>query len=348
MRIAFYSVDLGPARNLMRVASVALDAGHRVVFIGNEEVLTIGSAAAMIGYPPDVLITGLASFKCEQEVQLGKAATGQGIPWVVFADTHRAWARPLARGKVEKATLIIASPAEIDAAREFGYGRVKYLGGPPLWQDFPKIKPAKIERHNPESRVILVSGIKDPVLTDRMLEVVVKACKNLSERSRFWGGMLLGQLGLWELIFKPHPNEDAAGKDPLRRVRILKGVQVIETPERTTNLLGTVNVSVHTGGATDTIAAAYLRAPAIFYEDDDVRARNEKQLGEPTWYPAEAGACLKAGPTTMVDAIHALLSENGRAALAKRQAEVYPIPPAGEPLVEARILKFLTELVGKK
>lgn len=264
-------------------------------------------------------------------------------PWVILADTHDSWARPEAKGKVGSAVLLIASPAEADGARDFGYRDVRYVGGPPFWQEHLAVQPADIGRHHPEDKVILVSGIKDAKLTDRMLNVVIEA-----------GNALLDE---WGLIFRPHPNEDKATQDPERRAKILQGTQLIESAARTDALVLSADVSVFSGGATETIFAARRRRPVIFYEDEDIRQRNIRQISKPTWFPAESGACLKAGvssgdrtirPTVpMVEAIRTLLTKEGHAALRKRQEEVYPDAPPGEP-VETRILTLLTELTGKQ
>lgn len=344
MRLVCYAHDLGPARNLARIALAAIDQGHRVAFIGNDET---GAKDLLDPFPDALVICGLASFKPEAELALITAAVDRGIPTLVVADTHRSWARSKAAGKVGSATIVVASPTETEAAIKFGYVRVEYIGGPPLWQEYPSIKPAEIARRDPASKIILVGGIKDAMLTDRMLGEVISAANAVCGLNR------------WELVFKPHPNEDEPTRDENRRARLLADVQILKTPARTTNLLASVNVSVFSGGATDIVAAAYLRAPVIFYEDDDIRQRNMKQLGEPTWYPAEAGACLKAGKDSgdwnirpclpMREAIAILLNTTaeGAKALRQRQKEVYPLLPKDE-AVEQRILKFLSELTGKK
>lgn len=330
MRLTCYAHDIGPARNLAMIAAAAIHQAHRVAFIGNDE----RDGRLSLDPPPDAILTGLSLFRNLEELALGQDAVELGVPWVVVADVHDSWARPAAAGRVGQAVLLVASPVEIDEAKAFGYGRVEYLGGPPVWQEYQSIKPAKIQRRDPMSKLVLIGGIKDAAITDRMLEVVTQGC-----RAFYLEG--------WEFIFKPHPNEDKATADPERRARILGGLIFIETPARTTNLIPSVDLTVLTGGATDTIAAAYLRAPIIFYEDEDVRTQNAQQFSKPTWFPAEAGTCLKADESNIVQTIATLLFKEGAEALRQRQEEVYPLPPKDE-AVEQRILKFLSELTGKK
>lgn len=346
MRQSYLAIDQGPAGNLAMIVRVASGQGHRVAFVGNDRL----EGRNPLRPVPDVLIVGgLASFRSEEELEViaeARTSFSYQTPVVVVADTHYSWARPPAKGKVSGVALVVASPMEVAEAKAFGYDPVVYLGGPPRWQEYAAITPAPIARRHHDSKVILVVGIKDAALTDRMLvSVVVAAVDDTTGRPHC------------KLIFKPHPNEDEATKDPERRARILGGVKIIETPARTTNLLASVDLTVASGGATDTIAAAYLRAPVIFYEDDDVRQRNEKQIGRPTWFPAEAGACLKAGKNAadasirscleMSTAIKILLSATGQYQLRQRQEQVYPALPTGAQ-VETKILTFIAELTGKK
>ena len=143
----------------------------------------------------------------------------------------------------------------------------------------------------------------------------------------------------WQLIFKPHPAEEDSFQDTARRNSILQRANAISTPEGSTSLLASVSLSIFTGGATDTIAAAHLRRPTIFYEDKYVRARNEKQLGEPIWYPAESGACAKATPDNIINVMHRLLTPEGAAELRKHQEKIYPLKPQAE-RIETQIVKF--------
>lgn len=341
MRQTYVAIDAGPAENLGMIVRTALGQGHRIAFVGNDEV----GVRDMFEPLPDVLVVGgPASFRAEAEVTLIERAWKLKVPTVVIADTHYSWARPPAEGRVQGVALVVASPMEIGEAEAFGYNPVTYLGGPPRWQEYGQIKAAAPMASG--LITLMVVGIKDAMLTDRMLEAVVA------------GADANFDPGKWNLVFKPHGNEDAATQDSVRRSRILEGVRIIGRGERTTNLLPVVDMTIVSGGATDAIAGAYLRVPVIFYEDDDVRTRNRKQVGRPTWYPAEAGACLKAGvssaddPTIapalpMAEAIKQLTSEEGAAALKRRQEEVYPALPAGE-AVEAKILQFIAEFTSKK
>lgn len=326
-----YAHDLGPSRNLEMVAAEALKQGHRVTLVGNDVL-----GKNLLSPRPDAVITGLSSTPAtsHSELVLGSLdAHMQNIPWAVLADTHRSWGREAAKGRISNAHLLIASPAEEGAAREFGYKNVHYVGGPPLWQEFATTLPARIERRYPEDKLIMVVGNKDGRVIDEMCKVVIQACRELFEDK-------------WELIFKPHPNERPETRDIPRRAAALTQVKLLNTPARTTNLIRAVDCSVIYAGGTDTIAAAYMREPAVCYENDLLREELRGATGVETWFPAEAGACIKATAESTRLAIETALSPLGQAEVRDKQEEVYPAMDTTGKRVESRILEFLESLTA--
>lgn len=331
MRLSAYAYDVGPAKNLAMVACEAAQRNHRVASVGNDEPGT----KDLLCPPPDVLITGLSSQRNADELDIGRRATEMGIPWVVLADTHRSWGRESAKGRVENAHLVAASPLEIEEAREFGYRNAVYLGGPPLWQGFTDKTSAEITGHNPGSRIVLVVGSKDAGITDRMCSRVVAACKEV------FGDK-------WELIFKPHPNE--GGKFPGQmsyRDSYLSGVRLPTTQANTTDLIEHVDLTVCIPGATDSIAAAHKLKPAICFEEEASLAQLERITGSRSWFPTDAGACVRATAETVRDEIRGLLLDpQSRDELRTQQALVYPAH-ATEKRVEASIVDYLEGLARR-
>lgn len=328
-----YAHDIGPAQNLGLVAVEALRQGHRVHFTGNQE-----KKEPLLDDRPDVVVTGLSSRELQGNSELKMGALAKGaiiprvIPWVVLADTHRSWGREFARGKVDGATLLVAAPGEEDDARRFGYTDVKYLGGPPIWQDFAETKPAKVERQDPEDKLIMVVGNKDARVIDDMCFSVIQACRDLFGNK-------------WGLIFKPHPNEDPNTKNSATREEILaKARTILNTPARTTNLIPAVDCSVFYPGATDSVAAAYMRRPAVCYENERSLAQLKAATGVEDWFPAASGACIEATHGTIREAIERAVSPDGAAELRKRQEQVYPNVGVEGERAESRIVKFLAEL----
>lgn len=115
---------------------------------------------------PDLFISGLSSHYNEQELAFGNLFLRNGVHWAVLGDTHFSCTRSQAYGRVDGATAIVASPLEIQAAKDFGYKDAVYLGGPPFWQSFrtsfAKVSFTKLR--DPKQREIFVGvgGIKDP------------------------------------------------------------------------------------------------------------------------------------------------------------------------------------------
>lgn len=334
MRFFFYALDIGPANNLALIEVEALRRGHSKRSVLAEE---LGPMSFNNINQPDVIITGLSSFKNEEELALGAVAGEAGVPWVVIADSHRTWSRPAAAGRVGKATLIIATPVESEAAREFGYGRVEYFGGPPTWQAFAVPSSFALKRPSSNAVVIFVGGPKDGRLADELLAAVVASMKDIG--------------GDWWLVFRPHPREDTTTVDPERRQKIIGGVNLLSLPREVeqSDLITTVDLSIFTLGATGAIEAAYRRRPAVYFENEAVRENVRAQTkGSFEWFSAEAGACVKTDERGMTTVIQRLLTPEGVAELRARQEEIYPIPPPDGERVETRIVRFLEELVVKK
>lgn len=329
-KISMVAFDIGPAKNLAMVITEALKRGERIQFAGNRD------AGKISWMDCDVLLTGLSSFKNEEELKLGAEATNQGILWLVLADTHRAWGRDAAKGRVNEAIAIVASPAEIDLARRFGYKEAVYLGGPPLWRDYSsQVLAFDFDRfrRDENEKLILVGGIKDPGITNTMIEVVVKSMAQISIP--------------WRLVLKLHPNEGKNEEENLRRQSILKGVVVLTPKDNIDDLLRNVDLSVHTSGATATISAAYQRLPVIYFENELVRQRMLKVTGVEYWFPAEIGACLLATEETMKTKIRELLFDDEmRYRLKRRQEETYPLPGGISP--EKQILDYIQRTVTAK
>ncbi len=290
----FYAFDVGPKKNLEMVAKEARRNGYEVKLLEDSDSLP--------EIPGTCLITGLSSFKNERELFLGAEAKNAGALWFMIADAHRSWARPSAKGRVGNAILFIASPFEIPEAIAFGYRKAVYVGGPPLWQEFFKINSFPSPSDAPNK--ILVGGIKDGNLTNKLLEQTTVAANQL-----FGSG--------WTLIFRPHPREEEI--NPEKRKSILSRVTVITDDVSTSDWISIADLSIFTSGATGTIEAAYKRKPVIYYEDKDVKERMIAQTGSPDWFPAEAGACVKARHDDLKEKIEFLFTKRGSQKLIKVQ-----------------------------
>ena len=184
---------------------------------------------------------------------------------------------------------------------------------------------------------ILVAGVKNAASTNEMLSGVIAAMHR--------GRTLKKSKQSWILLFNPHPREEQDTDDTEQREHLLSNVERLTLPLRTTQLIPFVDLAVMGLGSTDTIAAAYQRTPVISYENDAMRNFLEKATGLLSWFPIDAGACVRATSETMDEAMQTLLSDDGRAALRQRQEEVYPLEAASGVAVEDRIRTRLEELV---
>lgn len=332
LHLAFYALDIGPARNLALVVNEALARQHRISFMGNVGLI---DPKALIGDGTAVAIMSLASFHNQGDILLLDALRAKKIPSIIVADTHNSACKTPMKEHVGNSVAVVASPAELDKALACGFNDAVYLGGPPLWRKFFNVKTAEIKPVMAQHKYVLVSGVKDAAITDRMLASVVQAMRKIDRH--------------WKLILRLHPNENPATVDKSRRQDILAGVEQVDTDQyHIEELVDAVDISVVTGGGTPGITAAHLRAGVVYYTDAEMEAYMLKQGDEPRFFPAEAGAFLVAEPGTMAAKIEELLTRTGRANLQKRQAEVYPNPPAGAPTAERQIIDLAENLASNK
>ncbi len=335
MKILFAGFDLAASQNMAALANAAALRAHRVTFIGNQLMHQFSS-----GDTPDVIVTGLASFKTENELKFAHLARESNIPHLVVPETHFVWGRPKAKGLMDHAVCAVVSPAEVNEAKAWGYKEAVYIGGPPLWQSYFKLEPCK-DIDVPEGVItILVGGIKDAKLFDMMLADVVDSMVFLAETHGF----------KWQMIFRPHPNEPKETKDEARRAKILEGVTLLDSPHSDKVLIPRVSASIFTSGAMGTIVAPIQRVPSIYYEDDWVLNRMNSQIGRPDWLPAEKGALIKGTPANLTEELEHVLQlskelPEHHQQLLQKQEEVYPAPEPGMS-VEERILLFIEEQWG--
>ena len=113
MNLLFVGFDLAAAKNLAMIALAAQMRNHRVTFIGNQP-----TDKFILGAGADVIITGLASFKTENELVFADIARTSRIPHLVIPETHFTWGRPKAKGLMSHAVCAVASPAEIEEAKK--------------------------------------------------------------------------------------------------------------------------------------------------------------------------------------------------------------------------------------
>ncbi len=328
LNLSLFAFDQGPTNNLELIKKEAEGRGHRVNALFKQK---LPSTDAIIETKTDFLITGLSSFKNADELALGETASEAGIPWLIVADTHRAFAREAATGRVGHAILAIAATLEEEEAAIFGYRSIHYFGGPPAWQDFWAVKHLGLLHEQP---TVYISGIKSVEITDEFLRVVGEGVRSV-----------LGEN--WVLVFRPHPGEvetdvERAAIKERRETEIFRGVIQINPKGSDAELAISAEFPFFTSGGTSTVTAAMHRKWAAYYESPTVRARVKAQTGHETWWPADVGAVVRvANPAEIAEAIRASQNPLARTKLRARQYEAYPGVAAGGHRVEERILNFI-------
>jgi hypothetical protein len=321
LELVFYTFDIGPSKNLMKIADLALKQCHGIKVVFNTSL----NVTHLASQNTDAIITGLSSFFPNEELAIGKFAKDNNIPWYIIADTHGNWGKPAAIGNIDNATVFVASHGEIQGARDFGYKNALYLGGPPEWNDFWNIKPANIDL-GMDKITILISGVKFPDINHTLLKETIKAMNKIGRK--------------WQMIYKPHPNE--IENNSMESVdEILKDVDILETEERLMDLLPVTDLSILSTGTTTVIQSAYQRTPSIYFENEVANKRMIDQTGTDKWFPTEAGVSLRANSENLTVKIQELLTKKGIENLKKQQISVYPEPIAGEEKSEKRILDHI-------
>jgi hypothetical protein len=313
-----------------------------------------------------MFVIGLASHQTENELNLLQRLPN--VPVVVVEDVPGASLRPKAEGffKKRSATALVALSQWRKFALDFGYDRVEYLGPPPHWgpsyrimtegedlrSQFRKRDRGITAPLGSEDEVIFFGGIKDSSIVNRVLRLMREAGIGDSDEP------ILG--------FKDHPGEEpkrpgenASKKEKdvfgtryekyidakEERDQILSGAAMFDSGKATLpQIIRGVDLTIFTGGSTDSIIAAYARLPIAYFTDEEVVADYNLQVGRPgSWFVAELGGAYVFRPDNFVGGIQVLRTHEGRAALREMQKQNFPLP--GDWDTASRIVRFLEEEV---
>lgn len=322
--------DTGPSNYCRDVAVEGLKRNYGVVYLGNNPET---SFKAMI-YVLDEdrfdfrVIGGPSSFNNTLDRVILGHTSRRDTPALVLGDTPRSILRPGVKGLVHSAIAVVASPSDVEPAREFGYKDAVWVGYPSHWADPKKVKPANLNRSEYPWFLVYVSGLKHAEITDNMLATVLDG---------------LAECGVkYTVVFQEHPSEIAETQNHERRSNLLhsKGVRVLATRESVPSLMMAADISVVTGGSTGVMEAALLRLPVLYYFDTMVERYMKKQVNEELWGPVAAGACEIVNPSTMGYVINDFIGADGRSKLRAKQEAAFPLQPEGVNTLDG-IFKFL-------
>lgn len=307
--------DTGPSNYCRDVAVEALRKNYGVMFLGNNpNVVNVG--AVIYAFKFDfAIVGGPSSFENEFD-QMVLSHIGKK-PIIVLGDTPRSILRPGVRGFVQEAIAAVASPSDVEPAKEFGYKDAVWVGYPSHWADPKKVKPANLDRANMPGLLVYVSGLKHARITDNMLIDTLHALWSVGEK--------------YTLLFQEHPSEIPETQDLGLRKSLLgeKGVVVLKTRESVPSLMMAADISVVTGGSTGVMEAALLRLPVMYYLNDRVKEYMLKQVNEELWGPVAAGACEVVTSYTMSFVLDEFIEKDGKAKLRAKQEASFPLQPEG-------------------
>jgi hypothetical protein len=189
--------------------------------------------------------------------------------------------------------------------------------------------------------VLVVEGIKERyALQTEMLGQTINAAENLMGK------------GTFSLTYREHPGEkrDAEAKGKLAdyererdaRATMMRSVLQIRRPLTMSELVGFADITVTTGGPTDTIVGPSLRAGIIYVND----AANRQAV--PDWFPAQpdVNALEVVDDNNGIQAALArLFTAKGADALLQRQAKHFPQLPYVLNDTAPRIIELIETIV---
>jgi len=314
----------------------------------------------------DVLVLGPSSRDIEGELSLLEACLAHrpemqvyvvedvpGGPMARPAFVKAGWPT-----KVAGLFLAMPQPQWRKMAKQLGYQKIEYVGPPPHWgpayetmTSGPNIRDRLYKNNGVRTEPIFLAdevfffgGTKNSLVTNRVLGALKKAGMNFAG-SKF----VLG--------FKAHPGEQPKAPSPEashddwqayrsallyyegmidERYEILAGGiwnldfsdAEVDSSVLLPALMKAVDVPILTSGATDSIVAAYARLSAGWYFDANIR-EDLLRLGIPDgkWFVSELGGVHTIhSPESFEDAIHFLLSPEGKKSLRESQEANFPLP----------------------
>ncbi len=370
-KFGFFCFDVAGGTAMEILAKEAEARSHEVILFPKQEVgLAQKRGGEVVGM--DAMLTGLSSFQTEEELAFAEVCDRFGVPWYIFEDVPGASLRPKARSYAGQAKLVfLAHLCTKEAARDFGYNSLVYLGPPPQWRlEYQTIKDAQAKNVRAEMQKVIGGGSPIPV-QDADILIGAVGGKDPKENNRvLW--MLVGAVkGLHRAVicFSEHPGEKPKQKtgesDANFAVRLAEYEKFMKEREeilsdvwsaspRSFNgaqVAGSADVMVFFSGTNIQIGAAFARIPNVSLDDEGFRARIRAQSGQEKWFVNELGGSMvvKSGDG-LASAIKSLLvSDIVQAHLLEMQEVAFPIPddwndPAADH-TETKIIKFLEQVL---
>lgn len=357
--IGFYAYDVGPANVLKLVAQATEKRGHKtIVFPPQVRGLALQRASEM--YECRSVMVGLSAFQAQEEclllTDLYLNYPPDLVAAIVLEDVPGSSMRPKARRFASTFdSVLIALPGVQKEVEQFGYRRVEYKGPPPHWgtsyngmeegemlrSQFVKIGKNGEAALQPNDVFVFVPGSKNPDAVNAMLREAVSAGLSAIGSDHFVVG------------FRKHPGEKAEKPEEeeffrkafAEREEILKGLTQVNTDGLTNpQLVGASDITVFTGGPTESIVRAYRRGRMLYYTDDSNREAMRLQGNDGKWFVAELGAAHQVEAGEMAEGMRMLLDADGARAIRAKQEEYFPLPDTFD--TAPVIVDYIEELAG--
>lgn len=336
-QLLYGAFDTGPSNyglDIITHAQRKLNWG--VAYLGNNPAVDV-KAVRQLAFD-HIIVGGPSSFENDLDKELlnltwNQKNRSQENQVYVLGDSPRSILRPGIKEYIRQVIALVASPSDIECAREFGYKDAVWLGYPSHWNVDPtQIKPSTFYECYSAGLRIFVCGLKHAGITDNMLASVIGAMKNKDGK----------------IYFQAHPSEIEATKNTECRIALLQYPNVIEfkSRENVASVMMACDLTVCTGGATGIIEGALLRLPVVYYMDEQVMAYMKKASNDEIFGPVAAGACEIATADTMTSVISMLLDDPcAQAKLREAQEVAFPLQSKGMNTVH-EVLTYIQDPAG--
>ncbi len=312
MKIGLFAHDVGPHNMLKLVAEAAKVAGHEVLLVPAQKVGAASEALQQLNLC-DVLAFTPSAFQTHEEVRIIKTTSVRRT--VLIEDVPSAAIRPGMQTSVRQVWSVLAAmPQYVREARRFGYTNVQFVGVPPHWEKSYREMMAPTAADLGGQKIVFFNGIKDPFLCNKILASLIIFQTDRPDI---------------KIAFRPHPAEEKNEVAARERALITpRGSFFDVTGYSPAELVNTAEFSVFTGGATDSIVAAFARKRGVFYNTAEVRERNLKQgILDGEWFVPLLGGLFEAREDeAFIRCCHFVLHEKGKDQLRYWQEESFPLP----------------------
>ena len=354
-RIVMVGRDKAPSEAFERVR-VKLEGHDVVAYLGHgdpikgtlEEIKAAASGA-------DVLLCGMSSSPklVAEEISAIISASTNGVPVVLYADTHGAVSRAWFEGVRDRvSTVLVVSHKEAENARLLFPNAALVLSGNPAVEEsyFPKITREQARNKfgvREEEKLMLIPGYKFPAVTIPTVIAAINAVDMLPETNFY-------------MIVSVHPGDEAWKANPDFYDTFIKYFTECKEVTDLANLRWTVTCGKHPNeerriatsdilpGADILVAtmsteeqkAACQRSPVVEYLTAVDLDRMEKNFGTRDWECCEQGVAEKVfgDHAELAAAIDELLNPTSANSISMRQAQKLHYPKPSEPGYALRVM----------